>query len=312
MAQFETPERFAGKTLSQIRNEAGAAFRPDVLEKFIGLAPNTVLKAGQSFSGDFDPGSGEFQFLSSQFDPGGTAQTAFGARQKEEEQGFLTALKGKIAGQEKLGVAAERIGGKLDLPGLRQSAFDLTTTLKGIPEAVLTASKEFGLSAPQIQGRIASEQARIAPRAQEATAQAQFGEAELGRRLGLLIAEQSKELRPDFEAQLPLLQDRLAREQSNYQQDKQNELTLLLTNMSQGFQASQADLDRVNILAREESAYEQSLEKIKFSTDESLREAKGLQELKGTGAGASDIGKYFQPQQTQGIQSLWISPYLNQ
>src|SRR3990167_4491872 len=142
--------------------------------------------------------------------------TALATKQRGEEEAFMSALTGRIAGQEPLGAAAERMGGELQLPALRQSALDLTQTLKGIPQTQETISKQVGISAPNLQRRIAAEQGEIAPLAQEAVSQQQFSEQELGQRLSLLVQDQAKELQPFYQAQLPLLQDRLAREQSNY------------------------------------------------------------------------------------------------
>ncbi|HEC64762.1 MAG TPA: hypothetical protein ENI23_05690 [bacterium] len=170
----------------------------------------------------------------------------------------------------------------MELPDLRQRAFDLTQTLKNVSSRALGASKRFGLSAPNIQARIASEQAKFAPLAQEATAQAQFAEAELGRRLGFLLADQEADNRISFEAELPLIQERFAREQTNYSEDKQRELDVLLENLKQSGTSSRAELDRINQLAIAESGYQNSLEKIRVSTDESIREAIKLKELTAT------------------------------
>lgn len=258
MANFVVPKQYAGKTLTQIRNELNAPFRPDVIGN-----ENAPLTEGQKISYAEDPGSGEYQFLSKYFTPESTyiqqqntAQNeAFAAKQKADEQAFMDVLNAKVAGQETLTAASGRIGGELNLPALRESAFNLTQTLKNIPQTQTTISKQVGISAPHLQQRIATEQGKIAPLAQEAVGQQQFGEQELGQRLGYLLQDQAKELEPFYQAQLPLLSDRLAREQANYSQDKQNELTLLLTNMSQSFAATQNDLDRANQLAVNELQY---------------------------------------------------------
>lgn len=259
MAIFEVPQKFAGQTLNQLQKSTGFAFRPDVLGGIAGISENIPLTAGQSITFRDDPGASEFQFLSQFFDPAGTQQAAesaeFAAGQKAEEESFLTALTERVAGQETLTAGAERIGGELGLPALRQSAFDLTQTLKGIPQTQETISKQVGISAPNLQRRIAAEQGKIAPLAQEAVSQQQFGEQELGQRLGFLLADQAKELEPFYRAQLPLLSDRLAREQASYDLEKQRELDLLLENISNRATASQAELDRANELALAELEY---------------------------------------------------------
>jgi hypothetical protein len=258
---FVVPKEYEGLTLSQIAQKKGGYVpRLDLFASQAGISQETPLTAGQKI--DFPTSSGgEYGWGASVFTTpeaySKQESEAFAAKQKGEEEAFMAALNEKVAGQEKLGTAAERIGGELQLPALRQSAFDLTQTLKGIPQTQETISKQVGISAPNLQKRIASEQGRIAPLAQEAVSQQQFSEQELGTRLGYLVAEQAKELEPFYQAALPLLSDRLAREQTNYTQDKQNEFDLLLTKLNQGFQATQAELDRAQQLAIAESQYTQ-------------------------------------------------------
>lgn len=223
---------------------------PNVIEGIL-RDPGQVSRYEREYQGIINP-----QPAAPAVAPGPSAEE-LRTRQKAEEETFLGALNERIAGQETLTAAGERIGGELQLPALRESAFNLTQTLKNIPRTQETISKQVGISAPNLQKRIAAEQGKIAPLAQEAVNQQQFSEQELGTRLGYLVAEQAKELEPFYKAQLPLLSDRLAREVSLYTQDKQNELSLLLTKMSQGFQASQAELDRANQLAIAEKQYNQ-------------------------------------------------------
>ena len=215
---------------------------------------------------------------------------ALDTKQRGEEEAFMSALTGRIAGQEPLGAAAERIGGELQLPALRQSAFDLTQTLaqkagyfRDIAPEQQTKAKQFGISAPNLSARIRAKEIEYQPTvetaqrgAQEGVARQQFAEGELSTRLGYLMAEQAKDLQPFYQAQLPLLTDRFAREQTNYTQDKQNELTLILNRINQGFQASQAELDRANQLATSEQDFNRTLEQISFQTNEDIRKSRAL------------------------------------
>lgn len=283
-SRFTVPEKFVGKTLSQIQGETGTPFRADLL----GFDPNTALTSGQAFDFPGATGSAESQFLTSQFLSPGQVQQA---GQKAEGEAFIGALEERIGGQEKLGAASERIGGELNLPTLRRNAFDLQQTLKNVGARQQGQAQQFGISAPNLARRTAAEQARLAPAAQEATAQAQFAEGELGRNLQLLVAEQDKELRPFFEAQLPLLQDRLAREQSNYQLDQQRELDVLLANIAQSGQASREEAARIQELSVLEETFNKTLEQIAFQTDEQIRKAAALKAQNQTNTGniESDI-----------------------
>lgn len=307
---FVVPEKFADKSLQQIAQEGGQFGRTDVLANLLGVDPGQKLTSGQQLTfGDLSQSGGaEFQGISGLFGPAQTTGDILSTKQKSEEESFLSALREKMGGQETLTAASERIGGELQLPALRQSAFDLTQTLKNIPQTQQTISKQVGISAPHLQKRIASEQGRLAPVAQEAVGQQQFSEKELGNRLGLLLADQSAELRPFFEAQMPLLQDRLAREQANYSQDKQNELTLLLTNMSQGFQASQADLNRANQLASSENEYQRQIDLIKLGTDEAIRQSGAIKAQNRTGTGGDIFGDINSILQELGVGTQTTQP----
>lgn len=313
---YYLPEQYGGKSLNQLTKELGSG-NPEVLGQYLGVDRNTKLSAGQQFTfntpnGINPSGSGEYQFLNQYFTPYDIYQKqqsdAFSAKQKADEDAFMSALNAKVGGQESLTDASGRIGGELGLPGLRQSAQNLVSTLKNIPQTQETISKQVGISAPNLQKRIASEQGKIAPRAQEAVTQQQNAESELGQRLGYLVADQAKELEPFYRAQLPLLQDRLAREQTNYSQDKQNELTMILEKLNQGFQATQNELTRANQLATAELGYKNSLEAIKFSTDESIREAKALKELRGTG---TDFDPNNSPYKIQNNNASYTPPQMS-
>ncbi len=72
---FTVGQNIAGKTLSQLRDEAGLAFRPDVLAGMIGTNEKTPLTAGQTFKVNIgDTGSGEVQALPKLFGSGQSAQ----------------------------------------------------------------------------------------------------------------------------------------------------------------------------------------------------------------------------------------------
>lgn len=298
MAQFVVPTSLEGKTINDLRSLYGGG--TGVYSKLLGVGENTPFTAGQRFSVDpTDPGLGEFQAIQKNFTPG----DVYNANQaKEQEDAFMTALNAKIGGQEKLGDMATRIGGELGLPALRESAFQLTDTLKKIPKVQETVAKQVGISAPRLAQRTAAEQGKIAPLAQDAVSQQQFAETELGTRLGYGVAEQEKELRPFFEAQLPLLQDRLARENSNYQQDKQDELDILLTKMSQNFEMTQNELDRAATLAKSEKDYANEIAKIKFQTDEDIRKSKATKTNTNNNV---IVTPGPNARSTSGIQSLW-------
>ncbi len=302
IAVFELPEKFSGRSLNQIFKElekSGQPFPSAALAQDIGVGFDQPLQTGQAFSFKDDPGSAGFQFLQSQFSPAGTFQTQqateLATSQKAEETSFLDALREKIGGQEKIGAAAERIGGELQLPALRQSSFDLLQTLEGVRGRQLGQAQKFGISASNLERRISAETGRLAPAAQKSISQQQFGEAELGRRLGFLLAEQEKELSVDFGPGFNLLNSRLARENSNFQLEQQQELSVLLTNMAQAGVASQNELNRIQELALRESDFQKQVDFLRLQTDEGIRSSTALKGLDSSGD-TSNLGQFFGPQ----------------
>lgn len=201
---------------------------------------------------------------------GGSGTSSLMAGQKAQEDDFLGRFRGAVAGQEPLTAMSERLGTELGLPALKQSAFDLTQTLKGIPRVQAQATRGFDVNANQLARKTAAEQAKIAPLAQEATAQAQFAQGELGDRLQLGVAEQNRQLDPFLKAELPLMSERLAREFTGYSQDRQNELTLLLSSQ----QRTAEQEARVFQLAQDEREFERQKSLLSFQTDESIRQKK--------------------------------------
>lgn len=177
-------------------------------------------------------------------------QTAdFNTAQAGKEKDFLDRFKAAIGGQESLTDMATRIGGDLNLPNLRQSAFDLTASLKATPDVQKQATRGYNVNANQLARIISSKQAELAPKAQEATSQQQFAENQLGERLGYGIQEQQKELVP-FQTESQMLGDRLAREFTGYTQDKQNALQMYMQQLANGQQLKLAEIQQANQLAQ--------------------------------------------------------------
>jgi len=307
MAQYVVGENLAGQTLKDIRNKKGLAFRPDILAGFGGVNENTPLTAGTVFNLPNDPGSAEVIYGSQIFTPQAQYQSAQNTakiqaleqKQQAEEQGFLSALNERIAGQETLPAAYERISQEKKLPEYQETSFNAAENLRqtineirDIAPRQQTFSKQVGISAPRLQQRISALRTAKQPELETATraaesafAQQQFTGEQVGQELGYLIAQQEKDLKPFYEAQMPLLQERLAREQTNYSEEKQRELDLILENIRQSGTANQRALDRANELAIAELGYQSELDKIRISTDEAIREYEEKLALKGNEPG---------------------------
>ena len=141
------------------------------------------------------------------------ANREFLAGQNQQTTDFLNKFTGTIAGQGTTADAAQRIGGELGLPQLRQNAFNMQQQLIDIPEVYGSATRGFDVNANQLSRIINQKTSELAPFAQRATAQQQFGEQELGTRLGYLQNDWNRQLLP-LNSEQAFLADRFAREVS--------------------------------------------------------------------------------------------------
>ena len=179
--------------------------------------------------------------------------------QNQVTSDFLTKFGNVITGQGTTQGAAERIGGELGLPALRQNAFNLQQQLIDIPEVYKAGTRGFDVNANQLARIINQRSGEIAPLAQRATAQAQFGEQELGTRLGYLQNDWNRQLLP-LTTEKDFLADRFAREASMYTQDNQNELNAILDKIKNGITLSEGEKNRAQQLAIAEKGYENALQ----------------------------------------------------
>jgi hypothetical protein len=241
------------------------AITSDILKKHFGFNDDAVISGILNDPGQVSRYEREYQGITN---PGST-QISGGLfdRQKAEENAFLNRYQGVIGGQESISAMADRIGGELNLPNLRQSAFDLSNTLKNIPTVENQIGQQVGISAPRLQKRIAVKQGELAPSVSDAVSQAQFAEGELGQRLGYAVQDQLKQLKP-LEMEASMLSDRLAREVTGYGIDKKNELDILLNKMNRGYALEDWEKGRAAMLADVESAFEKQKQLISFNLAE--------------------------------------------
>jgi hypothetical protein len=180
-----------------------------------------------------------------------------------EEKGLFDRYRDTITSQESLPAMNQRLGSELGLPGLRQNAFQLNETLRNVPQVQSQATRGFDVNANQLQRIISSQQGKIAPLAQEATRASQFAEGELGERMRLSQAEQARQLQP-FEMERDLLATRLAREMTAFSQQKEQELTVLLTKFNRDNYLSDREWQRANELADAESEFDKQKQLIRL------------------------------------------------
>src|SRR3990167_5534511 len=202
------------------------------------------------------------------------ANQEFLAGQNQATTQFLDKFGNVIAGQGTTQGAAQRIGEELGLPQLRQNAFNLQQQLIDIPEVYKAGTRGFDVNANQLARIINQKTSEIAPFAQRATAQAQFGEQELGTRLGYLQNDWNRQLLP-LNSEQAFLADRFARETSMFSQDNQRELDALLAKMNAGVQISENEKDRILELSKLEKEYENELKIAKYKASQSYAVTSG-------------------------------------
>lgn len=241
MAQFIAPTKLAGKTIQEALSESGAYGRADILAQQLGIDPSQRFQEGQTFNvSQFDPGSAEGQFLQSQFTMGqDPVSSAVGGDQQQFLESFRTQYGDIVSGLQE----------QLQLPELQEFALQAGQQLEELPGVYEEFARGQDISANQLARLTAAKTAELAPIAQKAIEQAQFAQEQFGQRLG-------QELVP-LQTELQLYQDQLAREFTQYTQQQQNELDVLLQKMQLEGQLSMAEQQRAHELAMLEAQTEE-------------------------------------------------------
>lgn len=191
---------------------------------------------------------------------------------------ILGRLRSTISGFEQLPESASRIGQELMLPAQRENVLrlgeltsGLQNQLRALPGQVAGRSRESLVTAPQQQRIIQSEGQPIAENlAQLAGVQelagARLGQSEqqLGQRLGLLGAQQERQLLP-FEFEFTAEENLQSRELTGFTAANSLELDRLIGNQAAGLTWTNAERDRAQELALKEKEFENQLAQIRES-----------------------------------------------
>ena len=187
------------------------------------------------------------------------------AEQAAKEAEFLTRYTTAMKGQPSVGALAERIGGELGVPAIRQNALSLQQLLAKMPYTQRQATQGFDVTQNQLDRIIAQKTGELAPVVSDVTRAEQSAQQALAERLGYEVSAQQKELKP-FEIEGGMLSERIARETTGFSQSQTNELNALLAKMQAGIQMSQFEINRADQLAQNERNYE--LEKSKIAASQ--------------------------------------------
>ena len=197
-----------------------------------------------------------------------TKRDTFNTQQQGQETDFLNRYKSAIYGQQPISALAQRRDEELGIVPLRQNALQLNQTLAGIPETYKAGTRGFDVNANQLGRIVGTQQAKIAPLAQQAQTQYESATGQRNELLGYDLAQQEKELLP-FQSEQALLSDRLAREATGFSEDAQRELDGIIQKMNAGIKLSESELQRAHELAIAELGYKQAIEVAKISAEAS-------------------------------------------
>ena len=141
-----------------------------------------------------------------------------------------------------------------DIPTLAATSNTYQQAVKQIPGTETATTRAFNVSSNQLKGRIAQKLSDVSPKAQEALNALQFGTGQVGDWVQRGQADISRELLP-YQTEASMISDAASRAVTGYTSAMQSDLGVLLEKMKEGYQATQAELDRANELAVKEREY---------------------------------------------------------
>lgn len=186
-------------------------------------------------------------------------RTAFNANNTAQTNDYLTRYTNFIGGQETQAAMAKRIGDELNLPTLSENAYNINRIVRELPQTYSAATRGFDVNANQLSRIIGQKTSELAPAlatANEAKANAQ---ASVDKQMGYAVADQNKALLP-YQSEQTLLIDRLARESTGFNIEKENELSTLIAKMNAGITLSEGEKNRAQQLAMQENTFKQEKE----------------------------------------------------
>lgn len=181
-----------------------------------------------------------------------------------DENAFTGKYSSAINSQEALPAMYKRIGDELNLPTLQANAQSLNQTVRDLPQTYSAATRGFDVNANQLSRIVGQKSSELAPAL--ATANEALGTAQgnLNTRMGFEQADQERLLKP-LGVEQQMLSERIARENTAYSQEDQNELNGLLQKMQMGVTLSEGEKNRAAQLAQSEQSYHLEQQKMQAS-----------------------------------------------
>jgi len=177
------------------------------------------------------------------------------AKNTARENEFLDRFRGTVAGFTPLPQAAANIEQDLNLPDLRKTATQLTTTLKNLPQSITNRGRAASVNADRLNMAIAREVSGMQPAITDITSELTSGENQLTRRLALEQAGQQSTL-SQLGMEYGFISDSIARQRSSFSEQNESQLRVLLQNMANTNSITIENLKAANELAKQKSDYE--------------------------------------------------------
>ena len=206
--------------------------------------------------------------------------------QIEDVYGDFTNL---VQGFKPIGEVAQNIGEELLLPELTQSAKDLATSLKNIPEVAQQTLAGKNINANQLARIIQNRQQKFAPNVEDAVTNMQFAQEELGRRLQYELADREQLVQPIL-TKAQMYNASVASYMSSYTQQMKSQLDVLIQKLANEGSLAVAELQALNDLAIAELDYNATMAELNNNTQiETIGGRKKLINMM-TGETVADLG----------------------
>lgn len=263
MAVYRVPTALSGMTLSDFTRKYGGDI--GTLGNILGISGSTPLTEGQQLITNDLPGinpsgSGEYQLLNKYFTPESTyqqnQQDAFTAKQEAKVGAFtdkLNAVPEQLqAVQQALGIpeAYQTYG------AAGQEARNVANMVSNIRPTQEITAKQVGISAPNLEKRIAAKTSELQPTLTAASQGLESAGSTLTGLLGQYQTETSNIFTP-LQIEAGLLGDTMAQEFDLFKTNIQSSLDRELAQLSSKTSLTIADLNRANDLAKTEAAASQ-------------------------------------------------------
>jgi hypothetical protein len=214
---------------------------------------------------------GESPQLESFIQEQGTGINNLLASQRAESNALYGKYEAATKAQEPLQAAYTRLGTEAGVPELSKTISGFKTQIAGVQNMINQLNDNITqrtqgtfTNEAQRQRQVAAEQAPLTKQLGEFglamtpfTEQMSAAQQSIATQLGLVSADQQKELQP-LVMQIDSLSDRFAREMTGYTQSKTLEFNALLAKVQHGWDLEIKEQERANQLADEESAWERT------------------------------------------------------